>query len=99
MTDFKKLEIQALEEFMEYLEQKVQLEPLQRYVEEKLNEAGDDQKERMSVMMELIRFNLYLELLPEYRTLRDYVQTIESGQVQEGDAETECPPETFKKAA
>lgn len=77
MPNYKNLEIEALEELKDYLDGGPQLEPLQRYVEEKLLEAGDDPNERMAVMMELIRFNLYLELLPEFKELKRYIGELE----------------------
>lgn len=77
MSNYRSLEIEALEELKDYLDDRPQLEPLQRYVEEKLSEAGDDPHERMTVMMELIRFNLYLELLPEFKELKRYVHELE----------------------
>lgn len=77
MSDFKNLEIEALEELKAFLDGQPRLEPLQRYVQEKLSEAGEDSQERMAVMMELMRFNLYLESMPEFKELKTYVLEIE----------------------
>lgn len=77
MSNLRSLEIEALEELKDYLDGHPQLEPLQRYVQEKLLEAGDDTEQRMNVMMELIRFSLYLELLPEFKQLKSYVSELE----------------------
>jgi|GEM_PF-3855233 hypothetical protein len=78
MSNIKNLEIQALEELKHYyLEGPSPVEPLQRYIQEKLLEAGDDPGQRMVVMMELIRFNLYLERLPEFKEFKSYIGELE----------------------
>lgn len=77
MSNNRALEIEALKELKGHLGEGLQLEPLQRYVQEKLLEAGENPNERMSVMMELIRFSLYLELLPEFKELKGYVGKLE----------------------
>ena len=77
MSNIRTLERQALEELKDYLEGPSPIEPLQRYIEEKLSEAGDDYDQRMIVMMELIRFNLYLKRLPEFKELKTYFRELE----------------------
>jgi hypothetical protein len=76
MTKYRNLELEAYEELRAYLEDNPRHEPLQSYITERLEEAGDDSRERLRVMMELVRFQVFLEGLPEYQALKDYVDEV-----------------------
>lgn len=77
----KHLELEALIELRAHLEETASSDPLQRYVHERFEEAGRDSRERMRVMMELVRFHLYLEMLPEYQDFKDYLAELEAKKV------------------
>lgn len=74
----KHLEKEALIELRAHLEELPTMDPLQRYVHERFLEAGADSRERMRVMMELIRFHVYLETLPEYQDFKAYLEELEA---------------------
>lgn len=73
----KHLEREALGELKAHLDEHPSFDPLQRYVQERFLEAGQDSRERMRVMMELVRFHLYLENLPEYQDFKSYLEELE----------------------
>lgn len=74
----KNLEREALVELRSHLEEHPSFDPLQRYVQERLREAGQDSREHMRVMMELVRFHIYLENLSEYHEFKKYLEELES---------------------
>jgi hypothetical protein len=76
MSKYRNLELEAYEQLKTHLEEYHLLEPLQQYVEDRLEGAGGDSRERMRVMMEIIRFQVYLEAVPEYQVLKDYVEEL-----------------------
>ena len=78
MKKIQELESQAFEELKHYLESNPQPEPLQNYVQARFKEAGSEARERMKVMMELIRFQVYLNSLPEYEALKNYVEEVKA---------------------
>jgi hypothetical protein len=76
MSKYRNLELEAYEQLKTHLEEYHLLEPLQQYVEDRLEGAGGDARERMRVMMEIIRFQVYLEAVPEYQVLKDYIEEL-----------------------
>lgn len=76
MTKYKNLELEAFDELRSHLEENPIHEPLQNYIIDRLEEAGDDSRERLRVIMELIRFQVFLEGIPEYQAVKDYVDEV-----------------------
>lgn len=68
----KELEDQAFDELERIIAKNSDIEPLRQYVETRFEEAGNHPRERMRVMMELLRFQFYLEQIPEYAALSEY---------------------------
>ncbi|MBT3586232.1 MAG: hypothetical protein HN509_15095 [Halobacteriovoraceae bacterium] len=66
--------IQAKKELQEYLSSHPQLWPLQREIEELLEEVGDSPSMRLQVVMRLISESLNNELLPELNSLLEKVK-------------------------
>lgn len=81
MTKYRNLERIAYEELRAHLDEHPLREPLQQYIHERFSEAGEDSRERMRVMMEIIRFEVFLQTLPEYQALREYVDRMSAPDV------------------